>query len=89
MVNIKEYLNKELDVNSLFNYTKSRIFTYLLSDPVIIKISEDKTKQLVKFGFAPTNPYKFKEFLGTWWLKNRLQYGITMAFNNMKKTVKI
>ena len=44
--------------------TTTNTFTHLLSDSLIIKLSEYTMKQFVKSGFAPTNPHEFKEFLG-------------------------
>lgn len=41
----------------------TNIFTHLLSDLVIIETSEHTTEQLVKSGFAPINPHKFKNLL--------------------------
>ena len=45
--------------------TTTNIITLLLSDTVIIKLSEYTTEQLVKSGYDPTNAHEFKNFIGT------------------------
>ena len=47
-------------------------FTYLISDTIIIKISEYTTEKLVNSGLNLTNVHEFKEFVGTQWLRSRL-----------------
>ena len=45
------------------DYTKTNIFTHLLADTVMIKLSEYTTEKLVKYRYAPTNVHEFKNSL--------------------------
>ena len=64
------------------------IFGYLLSDTVVLKISEHTTEILVKIGNPPTSIHEYKKILGTRWLRSRLRLGTSLAFNIMRETDK-
>ena len=70
------------------NVTTTNIFHHLLSDTVILKISEHTTEQLVCNGYAPTTIDEFKQFLGTRWLRSKIRLSTQLAFDNMKWTAK-
>ena len=60
--------------------TSSNIFTFLISETTLVKLSEFTTEKLTKMGHAPTNVTEYKRFLGTRWLRSRFRMGRDSAF---------
>ena len=73
---------KGFDVNS-FN-----IFSYLMPDTALLRIIECTTQQIEVIGYPSTNLSRFKEFMGTRWLRSRSRVSTKLVFEKFEKQKK-
>ena len=66
------------------NTTSDHIFTYLLSDTVLLKIADYTTEVLVMNSHPPLSLHEFKQFIGTRWLRSRYRVSTENVFLLMK-----